>query len=48
MSIIFYNTCYEEGCLQYNRGPSNSTADALVGPSVPGLDLGDQQCAIGE
>lgn len=42
------STCYEEGGLQRNRGPSDSTADTLVGPSVPGLDLGDEERAVGE
>ena len=29
-------------------GPSEATADAFVGPRVPGLDLCDQQRAVGE
>lgn len=29
-------------------GPSEAVANTLVGPGVPGLDLGDQQRAIGE
>lgn len=29
-------------------GPSEAAADTPVGPGVPGLDLGDQQCAVGE
>lgn len=41
-------TCYEEGGLQRNMGPSEAAADTLVGPRVPGLDLRDQQCAVGE
>jgi len=41
-------TGYEEGGLQCNIGPCEAAADALVGPCVPGLDLGDQHCAVGE
>lgn len=41
------HTSYEEGGLERNVGPSETTTDTLVGPSVPGLDLGDQQCAVG-
>lgn len=40
-------TSYEEGGLQCNIGPCEAAADALVGPCVPGLDLGDQHCAVG-
>lgn len=29
-------------------GPSEAAADTLVGSRVPGLDLRDLQCAVGE
>lgn len=41
-------TSYEEGGFQCHLGAADTTADALVGPRVPGLDLGDQQCAVGQ
>lgn len=45
---FFYITCYEEGGLQRDRGASDSTADALVGPGVAGLDGADEQRAVGK
>lgn len=45
---VWLHTCYKEGGLQCNMGPSEAAADTPVGPGVPGLDLGDQQCAVGE
>lgn len=47
-ALVCVCTSYEEGGLQFNRGPSDATANTLVGPCVPGLDLGDQKCAVGE
>lgn len=46
--VVKYSTCYKEGGLQCNMGPSEAAADTPVGPGVPGFDLGDQQCAVGE
>lgn len=48
MPSFIYSTCYQEGGLQRDRGASDSTADALVGPSVAGLDGADEQRAVGE
>lgn len=45
---VCVHTSYEEGSLQCNMGPFEAMANTLVGPCVPGLDLGDQQCAVGE
>ena len=44
---VFVRTGYEERGLQSNFGPSEATADTLVGPRVPGLDLRDEQRAVG-
>lgn len=45
---VFLCTSYEEGGPLCHLGSAEATADTLVSPGVPGLDLGDQQRAIGE
>lgn len=41
-------TCYEDGGLQCDLGASEAPAHTLVGPRVPGLDLRDEQGAVGQ
>lgn len=48
MCVCMFCTSYEERGLQHHVRSSEATADAFVGSRIPGLDLGDQQCPIGQ